>query len=141
MENKEIKLNFLHICDYASFDQMGKLNILGLFETINSIQFPYQHPQFFVVANLSISNSREYECVIRIIDLDKIEINKFVLPKVKINLNKNQSNTNLGIVGQFNGVKFEKPGKYTIEVMVDGNVVDSKEITVIQVINKNAEKK
>lgn len=131
------KLNFLHVCDYASFDQMGKLNILGLFENINSIQFPYQHPQFFVVANILISNSGEYECVIRVTDSDNIEISKFALPKVKVNLNKDQLNTNLGIVGQFNGTKFDKSGEYKIEVVIDGEIVDLKKIKVTQVAKKN----
>lgn len=135
------KLNFLHICDYASFDQMGKLNIIGIFETINSVQFPYQHPQFFVIANLSISKSGDYECVIRIADIDNNEVGKFTLQKVRVSLNKDQASSNLGIVGQFNLVKFDKPGKYKVEVIVDGEIVDSKDITAFQVINKNAQQR
>jgi len=138
---KNFKLNFLHVCDYASFDQMGKLNIMGLFENINSIKFPYQHPQFFVVANVSISESGEYECVIRVTDQDNTEIGKFVLPKVKMNFKKEQQNTKLGIVGQFNGIKFEKPGKYKIEIVIDGDSIDAQEITVTQVINRNVQQK
>ena len=138
---KNFKLNFLHVCDYASFDQMGKLNILGVFENVNSVKFPYQHPQFFVVANVLIFKSGEYECVIRVIDQDSIELGKFILPKVNMTLVKGQPEVKLGVVGQFNSIKFEKPGKYKIEIVIDGDIVDSKEISAHQVINKNAQQK
>ncbi len=135
MSNENVKLNFLHICDYASFDQVGKLNILGIFENINSIKFPYQHPQFFVVANISIPTSEEYECVLRITNPENVEISKFTLPKVKVNVNKGQSETNIGIVGQFNGIKFDNPGQYKIEVLVNSDLIDSKEIKVSPITN------
>ena len=136
--DKKNKLNFLHICDYASFGEAGKLNILGIFENINSLKFPYQHPQFFVAANISIVEPGEHECVLRVNDPDKVEIGKFSLPKIKININKDQQNANIGIIGQFNGVNFSKPGDYNVQVLIDGEVVGERRIKAFQIQSKNA---
>lgn len=132
------KLNFLHVCDYASFDQNGKLNILGIFENINSPKFPHIHPQFFVVANISVQKPGEYEYVLRIADSENNEISKFTLPKVKLGLVKDKQDNIIAIVGQFLGARFAQPGIYRVEVVADGELIDYKEIKVSQLATRNA---
>lgn len=141
MADKKLNLNFLHVCDYASFDQIGKLNILGIFENINSFIFPYTHPQFFVVANISVLKTGKYECVIKINDPDDIEVSKFALQNIEINITKEQPNPTLGVVAQFNSIKFNKSGKYKIETLIDGESIFSKEIIVSQIQNRNGQNK
>ena len=61
-----VKLNFAHICDYASFGD-GKLNILGIFKSINTKKLPAIHPQLAIVTNISIDKGVEYEEIIKLI--------------------------------------------------------------------------
>lgn len=139
--NNKTKLNFLHVCDYASIDQAGKLNILGIFENIYSLIFPYVHSQFFVVAGISVFKTGKYECVIKINDPDNIEVSKFVLQNIEKKITKEQPNSTFGVVAQFNATKFNKSGKYTIEVLMDEDSIFSKKITVSQIQNRNGQGK
>jgi len=59
MEN--VKLNFAHICDYASFSEGGKLNISGIFKNVNSAEFPITLSQMFIVVNILVDTAGTYE--------------------------------------------------------------------------------
>ena len=138
MNDKKIKFDFLHTCDYVSVDQFGKLNLLGVFENINTLDFPLINHQFFVVTNILISESGNYECVIKISDPDSTEIGKFVMGDLKVSIGKDNPTFALGIIAQFNNIKFEKAAKYKLEVIIEGVSIFSKDLPVQQILNKNA---
>jgi len=50
MEN--VKLNFLHLCDAANIDQLGKINILGIFTKIILLKIPSKLLKFTIVGNV-----------------------------------------------------------------------------------------
>jgi hypothetical protein len=115
---KKIKLNFLHICDEIIVSVDGKISIIGMFDTINSKDFPSTHPKFFVISNIS-ADPGSYNQTIEIVS-PKGE----VIAKVsgKIDIKKGRIN-NL-IVG-FAGVKFEEPDKYWVRVSVGNQVISN----------------
>lgn len=130
--NKEenIKLNFLHVCDYASFGENGKINILGIFENIRAKNFPYVHPQLFVVVNISIYKNGEYQNIIQLVNEENVELGKIIFP---IKVNSKNFPAGVGIMGQLNSIKFEKPGRYYIKVFLDDNEISKKELNVMQI--------
>jgi hypothetical protein len=127
MEN--VKLNFAHICDYASFGEGGKLNILGIFKNINAAKFPVIHPQMFIVANILVDTAGTYKEIIKLVrEEDGIEI----ITPFEFNITANKANAELGVFGQINAVKFDKEGIYKFKIYVNDNLI--KEISLI--VNK-----
>lgn len=127
MEN--VKLNFAHVCDYASFGEGGKLNIVGIFKSINTVKFPVIHPQMFIVVNITTDSAGTYREIIKFIrEEDGIEIIK----PLEFNITANKDNSELGVLGQINTVKFDKDGVYKFKVYVNDSLI--KEIPLI--VNK-----
>lgn len=124
-----VKLNFAHICDYASFGEGGKLNILGIFKNINAVKFPVIHPQMFIIVNISVNTAGTYKEIIKLV---KEEDGSEIIKPFEFNLTTNEANSELGIFGQINNVKFEIEGKYKFKIYVNNNLI--KEIPLI--INK-----
>jgi hypothetical protein len=55
-----MEVKFAVLADYASITREGKLNILGIFDAINTEKFPIALPSFFVVASLT-AGAAEFE--------------------------------------------------------------------------------
>ncbi len=127
----EIKVNFFHVCDYASFSEGGKLNILGIFENINPASFPYTHPQMFIVTNLTFKKSENVKGIIRILDEEDMEIARLELP-VNIKIPSDKKVAHLGLLGQINNVKFEKKGKYKLQLLANDEMLEERIIDVPQ---------
>jgi hypothetical protein len=136
MEKDDIKLNFLHICDYASFGDGGKLNILGIFKNINAPKFPVVHPQLFVVTNVNIAKSGNFKETIRIIDEDN---NDIMVSPLEFKLSsteglKKDGKAELGVVAQVNNLRFSKTGDYKVQVYIDNKLVGQTPLMVSQII-------
>lgn len=127
MEN--VKLNFAHICDYASFSKGGKLNISGIFKNINTVEFPFTLFQMFIVVNILVNTAGIYEGIIKLTrEEDRVEDMK----PLKFNLVANKDNSELGFLGQINNVKFDKEGIYKFKIYVNDSLI--REIPLI--VNK-----
>lgn len=133
MEKINAKLNYVHVCDYASFSDNGKINILGIFESIMAKKLPAIHPQMFIVSNISIGDNGNHEKVIKILSQDNIEISKlnFQLNNIKIPTGKKY--LEFGVMGQMNGVKFDNYGTYKIQVLINGVIIGEKELNIVKV--------
>jgi len=125
----DVKLNFLHVCDYVSFSE-GKLNILGVFKNINAHSVPVIHPQMFVVVNVRITRSGKYRQTLKMIN----EINQIEIFKQDFDLNidipKGKKQVEVGTVAQLNNISFSNYGKYKIQVFLDDEFVDESGIEV-----------
>ena len=127
MEN--VKLNFAHICDYASISEGGKLNVSGIFKSINVVKFPAIHLQMFIVVNIIVDTAGTYKETIKFIkESDGIEIIK----PLEFNLVTNKGNSELGVFGQISNVKFNEEGIYKFKIYVNDNLI--KEIPLV--VNK-----
>jgi hypothetical protein len=119
MEN--IKLNFLHVCDYASLSEGGKLNVLGIFENVFSDRENVVYPRLFIVSNVSFYKPGSYKQVIKIVDKRKnIDIIKPLEFPITINFDsKKENESKFGVLGQVDGIRFDGYGDYLVEVFVD----------------------
>jgi len=119
MSNENIKLNFIHICDYASLGEGGKLNVSGIFENINVKGFPAVHPQMFVVTNIIVKKYGEFKEVIKIIDDEKNDIINPLEFNLKFPSSRQEKQAKLGVIAQLNNIKFEKAGVYKVQIWVN----------------------
>lgn len=125
----DVKLNFLHVCDYVSFSE-GKLNILGVFKSINTNSVPVIHPQMFLVANVGINKSGKYKQSIKIVnEASKSEIFRQDFD-LNIEIPKGKKQAEVGTVAQLNNINFANYGKYVVQVIIDEKLVDESEIEI-----------
>ena len=129
MEN--VKLNFAHICDYASFGDGGKLNVLGIFKSIFSNKLPIIHPQMFVVTNIIVDTAGIYR---ERIELIREEDSKPIISPLEFNLSAGQSGMELGALGQITQARFDKAGKYKFKITVNDLLIKEIFLSVSQIV-------
>lgn len=130
--DKDIKLNFLHICDFASTSD-GKLNALGIFKNIStSLAAPVIHPMMVIVANFSVADKKEYSQNIKVIrKSDNTTISQQslkMLPQTK----GEDGRYEIGSISDFVGLTFNELGAYKIVAEINGTEVGSTDFWVIK---------
>lgn len=120
------------ICDSAT-DQFGKLNILGAFDNILSSKAPIIHRQFSVALRLRFkkSESGNHPFRINIINAD----GKSILPRpvdgnVNVQIQDADESAVVNLIGNFQDVKFDSFGRYSVDLTMDGQQRGSLPVTV-----------
>jgi hypothetical protein len=108
------ELNFCHACDMAFLSQTGKLNIIGIFEHINSDTYPFRYPRITLVMNITLETGK-HPFKIRLVKTDD---SKEAIRQVEGELNCKKAGRS-GIINEFLDVPVEKPGEYAFEIWVD----------------------
>ncbi len=118
-----VKLNFAHLCDMAFLSKEGKANIIGIFKTIYSHNFPVIHPKFSIVTSIIVIDEiRKHKEIIKIIrENDKKEIG----PIINASLEVTNGNQEMNFIADINMIAFEKPGKYNIKILFDDKEIYS----------------
>jgi hypothetical protein len=121
------------LCDFAQ-DAGGKLTIVGTFDQIGSKTFPIVHPSCSLACRLRFSEkeSGTHDFRLRLVDAK----GKEVIPSIEGNLNvaipANIQYAAINIVGNLNQLKFEKEGRYSFELYVDGDWVTGLPLNLIK---------
>jgi hypothetical protein len=113
----EPTLLFSILCDDVRREDNGKFILIGLFEAIGAKKFPVIHPTLFIM-NCWIGGLGTFKQRSRIISKDgKIlaedKETTFVLKNLKA---KHR------IIAHFNNLKFDMPGEYAVEVLLNGEI-------------------
>lgn len=110
------------ICDAAT-DQLGKLNVLGSFDTINAGQVPFNYAQFSVALRLRFfrNESGNHPFRINVINAD----GKSILPKpldgnVNIEMPPASDSQAVNLVVNLRDVRFESAGVFSVDLTVSG---------------------
>ena len=116
-----MELEIFTLADFAQ-DNQSKLTIVGTFDSIHSKQFPVSHPSCAIACRLRFgaTETGEHDFRLRLIDSNGKEVIKPIEGKLQIAESPNGQLTSLNIVINFNQLKFEKPGRYSFELHMDG---------------------
>lgn len=112
-----IKTILKAICDNAfSTEGSGKLNIIGIFENINSVGFPATHPTMSFVLVLSGEPNKEFSYYFNIQDPsgEVIVDKKDEAAKARFGINGR-----VQLIYNVLNVKIPKEGKYTVNLFID----------------------
>lgn len=112
-------LQFSVVCDDVRRENNGKFMLLGLFEAINSPKFPATHQTLFV-ANRWCKGEGEFIQKIRIVNSKD---NSVIFQTNDQAFNIPDINAHHTLISRFNSLVFPNPGKYWIEVLLDGELV------------------
>jgi hypothetical protein len=122
------------VCDAAT-DSSGKLNMLGAFDRIGAKQFPLVHPHCAIALRVRFDRIEEgnHRVKLSLIDADGNEVIPAIDGNIGIKFPETSSSVCANMVLNMNGLKFEQPGQYAIELAVDGRYEKSLPINVIEI--------
>ena len=125
------------LCDYAA-DYQGKLCVQGAFDTLFARQFPVIHPACALALRTCIvpEDAGDHKLGISIIDEDGTPIDKermSIVGDLKVSLPEGASFLTRNLIMNFQGLKFEKAGVYTVEVTLDGETLSQTPIRLVMV--------
>ena len=114
------------LCDAAT-DQQGKLNILGAFDNIFTKKVPVVHPACAIAARIRFEKKEEgsHQIKISIIDEDGKSIGPNLQGNIDVNIGANQDYSSANIILNIQRLKFEKIGRYWIELYIDNQMKSS----------------
>ena len=120
------------VADYANISQEGKLNIMGIFDTIQAERLPVVHPTMKLVTTFEFSRAEEgykHPFEVRLIDADGkrlLSLNGAINPKGGNPGQPIKANSILSL----NNIKFERAGSYAFVIMVDDEAKRSVRLNV-----------
>jgi hypothetical protein len=117
-----MEIEIFTLADFAQ-DNHSKLTIVGTFDSIHSKQFPWVHPACTVACRLRFAakETGSHEFRLRFTNSDGNDLIQPAEGTINIPANKDGQLSSINIVIQFNQLKFEKPGRYSFELFIDGD--------------------
>jgi hypothetical protein len=118
-------VNLAVLCDAANVSREGKLNILGEFDSIHASSFPLTYPTMVLVVRMEAHPTEvgDHRLKLQLLNAD----GRDVVPPLEGEFTTGQGPF-LGvpvrtapIILQMHGVRFEEPGYYSFELLVDGH--------------------
>ncbi|NOT51239.1 MAG: hypothetical protein HOP10_08170 [Chitinophagaceae bacterium] len=117
-----MEIEIFTLADFAQ-DNNSKLTIVGTFDSINGKQFPIIHPACSVACRLrfAIKEGGDHSFKLRLIDVNGKETIQPIEGNIKIGNVPNGQFSSINIVINFNQLQFEKAGRYSFELYIDGD--------------------
>ena len=114
------------LCDAAT-DDRGKLNLLGAFDTICSHQMPAVHPQCSVALRLTFTTTDEgtHRLKLALVDADGQGIMPPIEVGVEVVLPDDTHFGTRNFIFNLQQVSFPNPGLYSVDALLDDEVVVS----------------
>ncbi len=121
-------LNFTLICDDVRQEIGGKISLMGLFENIYATKFPAIHPRLAIMTEWS-EGKGEFEVKTRLLSPDR----RTALRETASRITLNDANFRHRDVSVHLNIEFKSPGTYWIEHFLDGELINSLPLKVVQV--------
>ena len=116
-----MKLLYALLCDYAFLSIDKKVNIIGVFETINAAKFPVTHPKFVIVGSVAPSK-KNFKMSLNIVEKDTGTPVLGDVHEREVNLPEQQGQ-NFNFIVEVINTNFPKPGEYSVEIKIDKDVI------------------
>ncbi len=125
--NEDIKLEYMHLCDYAGPALNGKVNLVGIFESFFMIKESSKVQDFYVASNIKVKTKTDYKISFEIQSAKDSE--KIFADKNPIII-QNAPTLNFNILKQFKDIVFKDFGVYKFIILVNDLPIVYKEIKV-----------
>lgn len=126
-----MKLSYALVADHAFLSIDKKVNIIGVFETINAVDFPVIHPKFVVVGSIEPSK-QVFKMALNIVDAmsgtSVIENNT----EREIKLPPEQAPGNFNFIIEIVNINFKAAGNYRVEIVIDGQKLGEIPLKVVK---------
>lgn len=117
-----MKVEIFTLCDAATNDAGGKLNILGSFDRLMARQEPITHAQCAVAIKLRFERVEEGQKLLRIqlVDSDGKSVMPTIDAATQVNFKDESPTATASVVLNIQGLKLPRFGEYAIHLAVDG---------------------
>ena len=114
------------LCECAT-ESEGKLNVLGAFVNIFAMQMPFVFPACSVAARIRFERIEEgkHKVKLQMIDEDGKSIGPKLSGGINVRFGEDLDLVVTNFVLNIQRLKFEKYGKYRIDLAIDGKIVSS----------------
>ncbi len=121
------------LCDAATND-LGKLNLLGAFDSIVASQLPVIHPQCAIALRIRFESIEqgEHKVTVTFVDLDGKNILAPATGNINVNLPDGRRSGSANLILNIQRLKLERYGEYSIDLAIDGRSEGSLPLFVIQ---------
>lgn len=128
-----MKVRLIAVADYASVSLEGKLNVMGIFSTIQAREVPVTHPQLYLVVQFSVETAdsgQTFEVVIalrspRNVELLRLESSLVVPDAIP-------PTARLPQIVALHLLRFEEFGEHTFTVSVNGQDLASTAFNLVR---------
>jgi hypothetical protein len=117
-----MNIEVFSLCDAATVDAVGKLNVLGAFDTIWTAKMPVVYPQCAIAFRIRFESIErgEHRVTVNFVDLDGKHIIPGANGTININFSDEQRSGSANLVFNLQMLKLENFGEYSIDLAVDG---------------------
>lgn len=128
-----MELDFALIADAANVSQEGKLNILGIFDTIWAREFPVRHAAMVFVLRVKadFTDQGSHSLEVRLLDADGEQLFRAEGP-MQVPGSAPGRPVKPHVIMGLSGVSFRAPGDYSFEVSIDGHHLKSVPLFVME---------
>src|SRR5260370_18915336 len=116
-----MKVEIFTLCDAATTDAAGKLNILGSFDRLNAKEAPVTHPQCALAIKLRFERLEEGSKRIRIalVDSDGSSVMPTLDATTQVQFRPGDTSATTSLVLVIQQLSLPKVGEYSIDLAVD----------------------
>lgn len=127
------------LCDAATGDSTGKLNLLGAFDTLYASRFPVIHLQCSIALRLRVDSIEQGQHRLRIsvVDIDGRQIVPNIDGGFNAEFKEGRQSGCFNLVFNFHRLKFDKGGEYAVNLAIDGRHEKTLPLFVIKAEQKN----
>ena len=132
-------LQIASLCDFAA-EYQGKMVVSGAFDALAAKATPIVHPQCSLAMRFCFTpeDAGDHELTITIIDEDGKAINDKMPIKgaMPVQVPDNVAFVSRHLIVGFQGLQFPRPGVYSVDILVDGELIQRLPLRIIQVDEK-----
>jgi hypothetical protein len=116
-----MKVEIFTLCDAATVDVGGKLNILGSFDRLNANQVPVVHAQCSLAIKLRFERVEKGKKRLRIafVDTDGASVMPTIDAATEVRFQGSESTSTVSFALNIQQLKIPKFGEYSIDLAVD----------------------
>jgi hypothetical protein len=126
-----MKLLYALLCDYAFLSVDRKVNIIGVFETINAQKFPITHPKFVIVGSIA-PTKKKFKMKLNIVGGSSEAPILGDIQEREVDLPEDGKKQNFNFIVEVINANFAKPGVYKVEISIDGETIGSIPFRVVE---------
>lgn len=116
-----MEVEIFTLSDFAQ-DNGGRLTIVGTFDQISSRTFPATHPSCHLSCRLRFGSKEagEHNFRLKLIDAAGADVVPPMEGNINVSVAPGQEYAGLNLVVNLNQLKFEKAGRYSFELYING---------------------
>lgn len=131
---RDIKINYLHFCDAANVDSLGKVSILGIFGRIFLQSVPGKFPKFTIIFNLGFKNldktNNKIELKLFGPNKEELEIKPSIALDFMVNEADLKKEGDINLILEIVNLEFKSFGKHNLTIYLNREEIGTKPLLV-----------